>query len=400
MKIFSKMMPMLFALLLFIGCSKESGQVSVPDGPVPEDGKTELTIGLAIPKLAGGLSLPASGTGVTEEQESAVYDLWVLQFDASGALLLSECYDKFTPVSSTQKKVSVALFKNASSTVYFVANVGKEYFKSLGSVTLADFEAQTFDFSEWAGSVSTSGLPMVGTYTGSTEQAPTEPIELIRLVSRVEFTCTVDLTSQEIDLGGGKILPADQLKLNRVQITNAASKVQYKAHALTQSGDLMVCPTYPANATNADLADNYLSYGEDTSVAGKTTFTLVWYLPENLKGAVAGLTETTKGPDKAPAGSTCIEISGDYTTSAYVPNEATEDPTDEVLATTIKDVTYCIYPGQNATTDFNLIRNYSYKISTTINGIDNADTRVVVEKGIPAGEYIDGEWPEDAPAGE
>ena len=47
----------------------------------------------------------------------------------------------------------------------------------------------------------------------------------------------------------------------------------------------------------------------------------------------------------------------------------------------------------------NLIRNYSYKISTTINGIDNTDTRVVVEKGIPAGEYIDGEWPEDAPAG-
>ena len=68
----------------------------------------------------------------------------------------------------------------------------------------------------------------------------------------------------------------------------------------------------------------------------------------------------------------------------------------EELVTEIKDVTYCIYPGQNNTTDFNLIRNYSYKIGTTINGIDNTDTRVVVEKGIPAGEYTDGEWPEDA----
>lgn len=382
-------MPILTALLLFIGCSKDAGQSPVPDGPDPEDGKVEMTFDLAVPKLVSSTSLPASG--LTEEQENAVNNLWVLQFDANGNLLLNEYYDTFTVVSETERKVNVALFKYASSTIYFVANVGAEHFKSLQPVTLGTFETQTLDFSDWAGTVATNGLPMVGVYTGSTMETPSEAIKLIRLVSRVAFTCTVDLVSKDISLGGGKVLPADQLSLSRVQITNAASKVQYKAHTLNKSGDLMVCPTYPANATAGDLADNYLHYDEDTSVAGKATFTLVWYLPENLKGAVAGLTETTKGPANAPAGSTCIEISGDYTTSRYVTNESGV----EELVTEIKDVTYCIYPGQNETTDFNLIRNYSYKVGTTIKGIDNTDTRVVVEKGIPAGEYTEGEWPED-----
>lgn len=388
MKIFQKSMPILTALLLFIGCSKESVQSPIPDGPEPTDGKVEMTIGLAVPKMTSRASLPASG--LTEAQENAVNNLWVLQFDASGSLLLNEYYDVFTVVSDTERKVSVALFKNASSTIYFVANVGAERFKSLPATTLTSFETQTLDFSEWGSAAKTNGLPMVGVYTGSTMVAPTDAIKLIRLVSRVEFTCTVDLESKDMTLGGGKVLPADQLSLSRIQITNAASKVQYKAHALTQSGSLMVCPIYPANATAGNLADNYLHYDEDASIAGKKTFTLVWYLPENLKGAVAGLTETTKGPASAPAGSTCIEISGDYTTSRYITDES-----GEKLVTEIKDVTYCIYPGQNETTDFNLIRNYSYTIGTTIKGIDNTDTRVVVEKGIPAGEYAEGEWPED-----
>lgn len=390
MKILKKTMPILSAVLLFIGCSKDAGQGTVPDGPGIEDGKIELSFGLAIPKFPSALSLPAAG--LTEEQENAVNNVWVLQFDASGNLVLNEYYDTFTVVSTTEKKVSVALFKYAASTVYFVANVGSELLKSLQPLTLSAFESRTLDFTDWASTVKTNGLPMVGVYSGSTMEAPTESIKLIRMVSRIEFTCTVDLTSKEIDLGGGKVLPADQLSLSRVQITNASSNVRYKAHTLTKSGDLMVCPVFPANATAGDLADNYRHYDEDASIAAQKTFTLVWYLPENLKGAVAGLTETTKGPANAPAGSTCIEISGDYTTSRYVMNESGV----EELVTEIKDVTYCIYPGQNNTTDFNLIRNYSYKIGTTINGIDNTDTRVVVEKGIPAGEYTDGEWPEDA----
>ena len=81
--------------------------------------KIELSFGLAIPKFPSALSLPAAG--LTEEQENAVNNVWVLQFDASGNLVLNEYYDTFTVVSTTEKKVSVALFKYAASTVYFVA---------------------------------------------------------------------------------------------------------------------------------------------------------------------------------------------------------------------------------------------------------------------------------------
>ncbi len=400
MKILKKTMLMLSATLLVVGCSKDAGQEVLTDGPDSDGGKIEMTFGLAATRLSGAASLPASG--LTEDQESAVNNVWVLQFDNTGKLVLHEYYDQFTSVSATDKKLSVALIEDTNSKVYFVANVGADCFKTLAAATtLTAFEKQTLDFSGWAGSAGTTGLPMVGVYSGSTTAAPSAVVPLTRLVSKVVFTCTVALNSTETTLSNGKVLPADQLRLNRVQITNAASKVQYAAHAVSGSNPV-VCPVFPANATEADLADNYLSYDEDTSVDGQTTFTFTWYLPENLKGAVDGLTESNKGPKNAPAGSTCIEISGDYTTSTYVPNEATpDDLTDEVLATTIKDVTYCIYPGQNETTDFNLIRNYSYTITTTIKGISDADTRVRVEKGIPAGEYSDGVWPEDAPvAGE
>ncbi|MCM1302414.1 MAG: hypothetical protein NC250_09795 [Alistipes senegalensis] len=397
MKTLRKVMPMLSAALLFIACSKEAGPGTEPGGSTPDGETVETTFDLAVSRLSSATSLPAS-TGMTAEQENAVNNVWVLQF-ISGDMVLHEYYDKFTPVSSTAKKVSVAL-KPGISTVYFVANVGADYFASMESATLAAFEADVFDFSDWMGT-SATGLPMVGSFTGSTTTPPAEAVKLTRMVSRIEFQCTLDLPTDVTTLPSGNKLPSPELKLSRVQITNAANNVRYKAHALTGS-TLKVCPTFPANANDSDLADNYMHYAEDTSVAGKTTFTIVWYVPENLKGAItlssadSSLSpeeqekqwQKEKNPKNAPAGSTCIELSGDYIETTYTK----DDKDNEVLFESIKDVTYCIYPGQNGTTDFNLIRNYSYTIKTTIKGIDETDTRVIVEKGIPAGSYLDGEW--------
>ncbi len=396
MKILRKAMPMLSAALLFVACSKEAGPGTEPGGSTVDGETVETTFDLAVSRLSSGTSLPASA-GMTAAQEDAVNNVWVLQF-IDGDMVLHEYYDKFTPVSATAKKVSVAL-KPGNSTVYFVANVGAEHFASLESATLAAFEADVFDFSDWTGNPD-AGLPMVGSFTGPTTETPAEAVKLTRMVSRIEFTCTLDLPTGSTTLPSGNSLPAPQLKLSRVQITNAANNVRYKAHTLT--GDaLKVCPTFPANANDSDLADNYMHYAEDTSVAGKTTFTMVWYVPENLKGAIVPtvdpsltpeeqdkLNQKNKSPKNAPAGSTCIELSGDYTETTEVTNSEGQPE----LATVIKDVTYCVYPGQNATTDFNLIRNYAYTIKTTIKGIDDTDTRVIVEKGIPAGSYSDGVW--------
>ncbi len=64
--------------------------------------------------------------------------------------------------------MSVALFKYAASTVYFVANVGSELLKSLQPLTLSAFESRTLDFTDWASTVKTNGLPMVGVYLSRT----------------------------------------------------------------------------------------------------------------------------------------------------------------------------------------------------------------------------------------
>ena len=379
MKILKKSMPILTALLLFIGCSKEPVQSPAPDGPEPGD--ETVTFDFAVSTLVSTVSAPAAGLDDTKEK--AINNLWVFQYSGDGnTLLTSEYYDAVTDLTSGYWTVNVAVQKLPSSKLFFVANVGPDYFVTTKpAATASAFETSTFDFSNWGSTEATAnGLPMYGTYTGSTESAPSDPIALHRMVARVQLICNVNLDSKETNTSNGK-RPADNFKVTRVQIMDAATKVQYQAHTNTTS------TIYPANASNADLADNYHHYDAET-VSG--SISKVWYLPENLKGQVSSITEDSqKAKANAPQGSTYIVIGGDYETSVL------DQETGE-WAPVLKDTSYSIYLGQDATKDFNVVRNYSYKITVTIKGMDTTDLRVEVEKGVPAGEYVDGEWENSA----
>lgn len=354
MKIFGKTMPLLAAALLLGACDKEAGRIAEPD-PAPA-GKVRMTFGLAASDLRAPLQTLAS-TAESTEWESALKNLWVLQFngqDAQSELVLAEYYDADKIVDNS---VSVALFEVPVTRIYFVANVGAEKFKSLALKTKLDaFEASRLDFATETAVSADQSLPMVGVYDGDPTAATAE-VKLTRMVAKIVFTCSVNVMA-----------PTESFHINRIQLVNVSSGSLYKA------------PVVPAAQTNlwpdSSNSDNFFSYDEvaaDVSQGQQITHT--WYLPENLRGVVANLTDKTKGGANAPAMSTCIEVSGDYT-----------------QGNGLYDVTYRIYPGQNSSTDFNMIRNNTYTISSTIKGFNQHDLRVVVEKGIAAGKYTDGEW--------
>ena len=91
--------------------------------------------------------------------------------------------------------------------------------------------------------------------------------------------------------------------------------------------------------------------------------TIVSYVPENLQGIVAGLSERLKGYGMAPLSSTFIEMQGIYTKNGVR-----------------SEISYEIYPGENSSTDFNLVRNHHYAIVATIRGNSDASS------SIPMGE--------------
>ena len=173
-----------------------------------------------------------------------------------------------------------------------MGNVGASKFGSLvlTTTTLSVFEAMTFDIA-LSSSVPTAGLPMVGVYNGSTS-ASTATISLQRMCAKITFTCNVALA-----------LPSESFTVKKVQLKSYSTKSAYKAPGVPSGANGL----YPDATVAANFADA-------TAVnVNKTPLTQTWYVAENLRGVVAGLTDKTKGGTNAPSHSTYFEVSGDYT---------------------------------------------------------------------------------------
>ena len=359
MKKFMKTLLIVSVALCAFACGKEGGAGPVqPDKPVTPtpDGKTEVTFTFATPAL----KKPAATRA--DVDENAIDNLWVLQFattNSNAKLLVKEYFGSsdITTDSDGNKSVSVALEDAAEPKTYCVVNVGEETLKGLTveKTTLADFEAMLLSMQE----ETAAQIPMIGFSTESTSVGTTT-VQLTRMIAKIAFTCVVEVPA------GHSFTPT------RVQLCNVANVAAYLA------------PTVPTAATGlfpAASTDNFFNYKEDADVAtttdaskfsGKPYFSKTWYLPENLRGVVVGLTVEQKGKENAPEFATCVEISGDYE-----------------IGGKITDVTYRVYPGANSTEDFNVVRNHSYAITVGIQGLNPNDIRVDIEKGVEAGEYTD-----------
>ena len=350
MKKFMKSLLILSVAMCAFACGKDGvDPVKPKPTPKPDEGKVTFSFTTA------ALKRPASRVSGTElTNEAPIDNVWVLQFDkndlTTGKLVVSEYFEgEAIADNAGTKSVSVALEDAASPRIYCVVNVGKDELKSLGKNTkLSTFEASTLKMVEGTA----EQIPMIG-YTDQNTATGTAVVELTRLIAKIKFTCEIAVPSTH------KFTPT------RVQLCDVANVAHYTP---------ITAPTGDQNLYPDASTDNFFSYKEDEAIelTGKT-FTKTWYLPENLRGVVAGLTATQKGKSNAPKFATCIEVSGDY-----------EEPGKNV-----QDITYRVYPGADAAQDFNIVRNHSYSIKMKIEGSNPNDIRVEIEKGVPAGDYTD-----------
>ena len=361
MKLLSKFIFILGMAVLLFGCSKDGDLTSLGSGGNPVYGeKVEMTFGFTAADMESPVKvIPVTNRGnvgnpsiVLEDvpesvstkavNEDALNEVWVLQFDGTdntSELVLREHYssDKIQG-----NKLNVALYGTGTTKVYCIANAGDSKFSALplNTTTLESFETMIFDFD--ASIADGNGLPMAGVYEGSAVAA-TADIPLHRMAAKLIFTLKVDLVSSN-----------DSFTPATVQLKSVAKGTSYKSRDIS-----VVYPARDAGNFRDYAAVSVTGSAEDLKTKG---FTQEWYLPENLRGVVAGLNDQQKGGSNAPKYSTYIEITGDYTQSG----ESFE-------------VVYRIYPGQNSSTDFNIIRNHQYTIGSTIRGIDENDVRVEIK---------------------
>ena len=370
MKIFRKTLCILSVVAAAL-CSCERSADTIPvSGEQGGDasGRTaRMTFGLSAADMRTSALGAAEGRSTVDED--ALKNLWVLQFDGAtdaSKLLFCEYYDaSMIGVNDTtdddSKKsysLSVALYETSGDTkIYFVANVGPDRFQKFSAgdgvpdsdVTLESFEASTLAFASEAAVSADGVLPMIGSYEGSSVIA-SGTVQMKRLVAKISFSFSIDVPGTE------KFTPS------RVSLRSAASCTRFLEHTLPTG----TTGLYP----DAASSDNFINYPA-VSVSGTGPFTYTWYVPENLRGVVAGLEPSEKGSENAPAGSTFIEIGGDYQRGSA-----------------LTDVTYTIYLGANESTNFNVVRT----VSSTIKGLNSRDLRVVVDRGVDAGQYVDGIW--------
>lgn len=288
-------------------------------------------------------------TPTTSVEESAIHDLWALQFDEAGQLVGNPVYQA---VLKDEKQVVLMLTQTPGEvrhTVYFVTNTGDKALFSAGNASTVNAFKQLMHNSANEVAVTAGGvLMMTGSYTGQLKDKGTiggsgqEPISMTRVVAKVAFNYN---TGAFID---------GTLKVLSVQLKSAA-----------------VCSFYlpPTGSTSAyPVAGNHADYAPEAS-PNETTGSYTWYLPENVRGTAhpAITWEGDKGRTHAPdEQATFIEVRAKATPKVGV----------------AKNVRFLFYLGADIN-EYSIRRNTGYTLDIDFRGIDENDQRVETGNSTP-----------------
>ncbi|MDE5623124.1 MAG: DUF4906 domain-containing protein [Alistipes sp.] len=374
MKVLSKLLLVGMAGAMFAACSKDP-EFEDPMGPVGSGETVSTTLELSVPAMKSPVT--AIGTSQTRAAvdeavsvafsedsdvvtraetttptaaESALKKLFIFQFDDSNNFAKIETVDLSTVSSGTTLSVNVPLTGFDSSTVYAIANIDGTKIDQT-NLTVSKFEALLYEITAEINNINNDGLPMIGYWSGSTKDTSkgTPKIEMKRMVAKISFICKQDVPA------------GHSFSLTSVQLCSVSPQSVYKAPA---------AGTTVPDATKVTFID----YAKVSSATLGETYE--WYVPENLRGTVADISSPSdKGENKAPTGSTFIEVVGSY-------NDGLNPSAN---------VTFRIFPGANSTTDFNIARNHKYAITATVKGNNPDDGRVVVATDLCKNPWDDSE---------
>lgn len=347
--------------VLAAGCSKGDGREEAPvpggvpgtEAPLPE-GMVPMLLDLSSNGRLTSAAGSQAATRAAGPDETAVGDLWMLQFDTEASAEGSLVHRAYIPAqdisqSGTTVTASVMLRESASSVIVVVANAPESFTVSTlpDGTKLTELRARTFAVSSTTGaslpSDASARLPMFGE-TGqiavSLVGSQSVSVKLTRLVSRMSLRLVNSFTS-------GYPL----LELTGVTLRNAPTKIAY--------GPLTEDATYLGGVFPEAEESNFRDYDPvTTGLAGSET-SYLWYIGPNRRGKGTA----TKAEDKSAL--TAPEGQGSYCTYISIRGKLTR--TEGAAA---EDVTYNVYLGANNTDDYNLWANAAYSARLTITGFN------------------------------
>lgn len=386
----------LAALAGLSSCKKDPAVVSPPQGELIQ---TEFTFSAIKPTniitrsvettaVGDGLQMtvgqtPASRQGaVSDEDESIIRSVWVLQFDSGGHFIRREFVYAPTEVTASgdaerKFRVKVRLHVDPACTVYFVANVPQADWSTQlvpGVTTWEDFKKLELSFgNEVENRVEeTSMIPMTGVYNGNVPHIATEDIPMYRMMAKINFT-----------LNYSSSLPDNyRLTLTSVQPVNIPTVGSYYNHAFDD-------PSWRfPDATHADFALSLIDYKAITSSLIPYTSSYTWYVPENRRGENTDISHQRlkwKGTDPSLEesgypGGTMIVMGGYFykqSVNRSIPSRAT-DPGGNPMRPPLgsRPIFFHLHVGKDNIQDFNVVRNAVYNITATISSIQDEDKRV------------------------
>lgn len=313
------------------------------DGLITRDGEREIL--LELPVLAPGMvqsgDVPSvRSTKVDYEKTINNNKVWVIQFEGTAA---TSKVKKAKEVTLSNGSVTFPFsLTSGSCRIYVLANVTLTGVTE-NSTTLQDFEAKTVAYPATVSPL-TGGLPMCvyKDFDLSTvsETNPLPQFKLQAMVAKLTLNYTIDAAAQ-----------AEFGTTMTVTLKNIASGAVYKAPTV------FTAALRPAGLTFTSSKE----LGKDVSSTAKFTSTV--YVPENIAGQTSDLTGVTQR-----SASKAQQLSSTY-------YEVTADSQDGNSKIT---VALCLGDPSNAN-DFNVRRNYAYKMDVTVLGLDDVDQRLSVK---------------------
>lgn len=302
----------------------------------------EQEVLLQLPVIAPGMEQTGgnpSTRSAKEDPEKVIKDnkVWVIQFEGTAT---TSKVKKAKEVTLTNGSVSFPFaLTSGKCRVYITANVVPGVTE--GTTTLQQFETKVVTYAA-ATYPLTAGLPMCVCQdidpSAISDASPVPAFKLQAMVAKLILNYTIAAEAQE-EFGSTMT----------VTLENVINGVAYKA------------PT--AFAAAAQPSGTSFSTKEvGTNVSTTTAYTCTLYVPENIAGQTSGLTSPTqRSTGNAKANATYFKVvalakSGD------------------------NNITVSLFLGDPSNAnDFNVRRNYAYKMDVNVLGIDEADLRLTTK---------------------
>lgn len=353
--------------VLAAGCSESdredgnsvSGGLPGVSGEVSE-GMVPATLDLSSNGRLTSAAGSQAATRAASPDETAVGDLWMLQFDTEASAEGSLVHRAYIPAqeivqSGMAVTASVMLRESASCVIVVVANAPESFTVSTlpAGTKLTELRARTFAVSSTTGASLPSDASVRLPMFGETEQiavslvgSQSVSVKLTRLVSRMRLSLVNSFTS-------GYPL----LELTGVTLRNAPTKIAY--------GPLTEHTAYLGDVYPEASADNFRDYDPvTTGLAGSET-SYVWYIAPNRRGKGTATKAEEKSALTAPEGQ------GSYCTYVSIRGKVFHS-----AVSSGRDVVYNVYLGANNIDDYNLWANAAYSARLTVTGFNDDQLEV------------------------